>query len=82
MAGNIYDLPLAAGVLDTLVMVRVMHHLANVPAALAQLRHALHRQSVAVLEFANKRNVKALVRWGLRRQEWSPLDKEPIEFVG
>ena len=81
VAGNLYELPLAAGILDTLVMVRVMHHLADVPAALVQLRHALHRQSVAVLEFANKRNVKALLRWGLRRQAWSPLDREPIEFV-
>ena len=48
VAGNVYDLPLTAGILDTLVMVRVMHHLADVPAALAQLQHTLHRQSVAV----------------------------------
>jgi SAM-dependent methyltransferase len=81
VAGNIYDLPLAEGILDTLVMVRVMHHLADVPAALAQLQRLLHRRSVAVLEFANKRNMKALLRWGLRRQEWSPMEREPVEFI-
>lgn len=81
VAGNIYALPLASGVLDSLVMVRVMHHLANVPAALQQLRRVMHRHSVGVIEYANKRNLKALVRWMLRRQAWSPLSEEPIEFV-
>jgi SAM-dependent methyltransferase len=81
VAGNIYTLPLASNILDTLVMVRVMHHLADVPSALAQLRRLLHRHSVAVLEYANKRNLKAMLRWGLRKQDWSPFDKAPVEFV-
>ncbi len=81
VAGNIYQLPLATGVLDSLVMVRVMHHLADVPAALAQLRRAMHNGSTAVLEYANKRNLKALARWAAQKQAWSPLDEAPIEFV-
>ena len=81
VAGNIYELPLATGVLDTLVMVRVMHHLANVPSALGELERALHSQSSAVLEFANKRNLKSVLRWAARKQQWSPFDEEPLEFV-
>lgn len=81
VAGNIYSLPLASGILDTLVMVRVMHHLADVAVALTQLRRLLHRHSVAVLEYANKRNIKAMLRWGLRRQSWSPFNQQPVEFV-
>jgi len=81
VAGNIYTLPLASHVLDTLVMVRVMHHLADVPAALVQLRRLLHRHSVAVIEYANKRNLKAMVRWGMRKQDWSPFERQPVEFV-
>ncbi len=81
VAGNVYTLPLVTGALDTLVMVRVMHHLADVPAALAQLRRVLHRHSVAVVEYANKRNLKALLRWAARRQQWSPLAPQPVEFV-
>ncbi len=80
-AGNIYQLPLATGVLDTLVMVRVMHHLADVPQALQQLARALHKRSVAVLEYANKRNLKAVARWLLQRQQWSPFVLPPLEFV-
>jgi SAM-dependent methyltransferase len=81
VAGNLYQLSLAKASLDTLVMVRVMHHLADVPRALAQIRRVLHRDSVAVIEYANKRNLKALARWLLGRQQWSPLDPTPVEFV-
>lgn len=81
VAGNLYNLPLATGILDTLVMVRVMHHLADVPAALRQMHRTMHRFSVGVIEYANKRNAKAVLRWGLRRQSWSPWTHEPVEFV-
>ncbi len=81
VAGNIYELPLADGVLDTLIMVRVMHHLADVPKALNQLNRAVHNKSTAILEYANKRNLKAMARWLLGRQKWSPFAEEPVEFV-
>lgn len=81
VAGNVYQLPLATGVLDTLVMVRVMHHLADVALALRNLQRVLHKESTAVLEFASKRNLKAMARWLARRQTWSPFSTEPVEFV-
>ena len=34
-----------------------------------------------VLEFANKHNLKAILRHRLGRQVWSPFDPEPVEFV-
>jgi ribosomal protein S27AE len=34
-----------------------------------------------VLEFANKRNLKAMLRYVVGRQTWSPWDREPVEFV-
>lgn len=81
VAGNLYTLPLASHILDSLVMVRVMHHLADVPAALQQLRRVLHRHSVGVIEYANKRNLKAILRWAVGRQRWSPWTPEPVELV-
>ena len=81
VAGNIYQLPLASQVLDTLVMVRVMHHLADVPAALTQLGRVTHSGSTLVIEYANKRNLKSLMRWAARKQDWSPMEREPLEFV-
>jgi SAM-dependent methyltransferase len=81
VAGNLYQLSLAKASLDALVMVRVMHHLADVPRALQQIRRVLHPGSVAILEYANKRNVKSVARWLLGRQTWSPLEQHPVEFV-
>jgi ubiquinone/menaquinone biosynthesis C-methylase UbiE len=81
VAADIYRLPLADGSCDAAVMERVIHHMADVPAALRQIRAALAPGSPFVLEFASKRNLKAIVRYVLRRQNWSPFDPEPVEFV-
>lgn len=32
-------------------------------------------------QYANKRNLKAMLRWLLGQQRWSPLTQEPVEFV-
>ena len=81
VAGDVYRLPFVAGVFDAAVMIRVMHHLADVPAALRQIRAVLQPGAASVLEFANKRNLKAVARWALRRQTWNPFDPSPVEFV-
>ena len=78
---NVYDLPLQDQTLDAVVMVRVLHHLVNVPQALTELRRIVRPGGVFVLEFANKRNIKSILRFALRRQAWSPYAPEPYEFV-
>jgi SAM-dependent methyltransferase len=81
VAADIYKLPFAPGVLSAATMIRVIHHIADVPAALTQIRKALAPDSVFVLEFANKRNFKAMARHLIGRQNWSPYAREPVEFV-
>ncbi|MBP7600894.1 MAG: class I SAM-dependent methyltransferase [Thermoflexales bacterium] len=81
VAADIYHLPFAPGALDAATMVRVLHHLADPPAALAQIRAAMAPGGVFVLEYANKRNLKAIARYALGRQTWSPYTPEPVEFV-
>jgi ubiquinone/menaquinone biosynthesis C-methylase UbiE len=81
VAANVYSLPFADAVVDTAVMVRVIHHLADVPAALGEIARLIRPQGSLILEFANKRNLKAIGRYALRRQSWSPFAAEPIEFV-
>lgn len=81
VAADIYHLPFAPGVLDAATMIRVIHHIADVPAALAQIRRAIAPGGTFVLEFANKRNLKAMLRYLARRQSWSPYSHEPVEFV-
>jgi ubiquinone/menaquinone biosynthesis C-methylase UbiE len=81
VAANIYESPIADGVCDAATMIRVIHHMEDAPAALTQIRMALAPQATFVLEFANKRNLKAMVRHLLRRQDWSPYSEAPVEFV-
>ena len=81
VAANIYQLPIADGACDAASMVRVIHHFADVPAALQQIRQALAPDSTFILEFANKRNLKAIVRHLLKQQDWNPHTPEPVEFV-
>jgi SAM-dependent methyltransferase len=81
VAADIYHLPLAPGACDTAVTVRVLHHLNDVPAALSGIAEALEPNGTYVLEYANKRNIKAVARYALRQQSWSPYDPEPYEFA-
>ena len=81
VAADIYQLPFAAGVLSSATMIRVIHHFKDVPAALAQIRKALAPNGTFVLEYANKRNFKAMARHALGKQTWSPYAPEPVEFV-
>jgi SAM-dependent methyltransferase len=81
VAADIYRLPFNDGVLSAATMVRVIHHIADVPQALSEIRRAIAPEGTFVLEFANKRNFKSVMRYALRRQDWNPHAPEPVEFV-
>jgi ubiquinone/menaquinone biosynthesis C-methylase UbiE len=80
VAASFYDIPLADGACDTVVMVRVLHHAADPPAALRELRRILRPGGMLVLEHGNKRHLKALLRYSLRGGP-SPYAREPYEFA-
>lgn len=81
VAADLYSLPFVPGAFDTVTMVRVIHHVADVPAALGGVAAIFKPGGVFVLEFANRRNLKAIVRYAARRQAWSPFAPEPYEFA-
>lgn len=81
VAGDFYKLPFVPGLFDTVTMVRTLHHAADASVVLQGVARILAPGGAFVLEFANKRNLKAILRYLLRRQDWSPFDREPVEFV-
>jgi SAM-dependent methyltransferase len=81
VAADAYKLPFRPGLFDGVSMVRVLHHMADVPAVLAQIRKVLAADGVFILEHANKRNLKAMLRYVLKKQDWSPYELAPVEFV-
>ena len=78
---DFYHLPFVSGLFDTVTMIRTLHHAADAPAVLRGISDMLGPNGTFVLEFANKHNIKAILRYLLRRQKWSPFELEPVEFV-
>lgn len=81
VAADIYHLPFTPGLFDAATMIRTLHHMADAPMALKQVRQTLGPAAVFILEYANKHNAKAILRYLLRRQSWSPFSPEPVEFA-
>lgn len=81
VVADVYNMPFVDHGFDALTMVRVMHHLADVPAALAEIQRLLTPGGTAVIEYASKFHLKSLLRWFSGRQSWSPFDHTPLEFV-
>jgi ubiquinone/menaquinone biosynthesis C-methylase UbiE len=81
VAGDAYNLPFVSGLFDTATMIRVIHHMADAPHALGDQRRVLQAGGALILEFASKLHLKAISRYLLRRQSWSPFNREPVEFA-
>ena len=81
VAGNWYNMPFVDGLFAAMVQIRTLHHAADAPALFRQLARIAQPGGAYVLEFANKQNIKAIVRYLLRRQKWSPFAPEPVEFA-
>jgi len=80
VAASYYEIPLADGACDTAVMVRALHHAADVPAVLRELRRILRPGGTLVLEHANKCHLKAVLSYRLGRAP-TPFTLEPKEFA-
>ncbi len=81
VAADVYRLPFVPGLFDAATMIRVLHHMAEPLIALSQVRQTLQGGATFILEYANKQNLKAVLRYLLRRQKWSPFDRQPVEFA-
>lgn len=90
-AADLYNLPIADSAFDCAVTVRVLHHVADLPRAFAETARIIRPRGNYVTDFANKRHLKAIVKYWLRpflRTERhtgnpaaSPFSREPYEFV-
>lgn len=81
VAADVYRLPFVDRLFDAGTMIRTLHHMSEPVKALAQVQRVMAPEAVFILEFANKRNLKAMLRYLLRKQEWSPYSPKPVEFA-
>lgn len=85
VAVDLYNLPFADNALDTALTIRVLHHVANIPDAFAQVARVVRPRGTYLTDFANKKHLKAMVKYYLGRGRGSramnPFSDEPYEFV-
>ncbi|MFN2234492.1 MAG: methyltransferase domain-containing protein [Anaerolineales bacterium] len=81
VAADIYHLPFVDRLFDAATMIRTLHHMADPLLALSQTQRVMRSDGIFILEFANKRNLKAILRYILGKQAWNPFSQEPVEFA-
>lgn len=81
VVGDVYHLPLCTSGFDVVLTVRVLHHLRDVAGAFAELHRVLRPQGSYVLEYANKRNLKEIMRFLVGRSQRKPFSREPVEYA-
>ena len=81
VAADIYRLPFVNDAFDGATMIRTLHHMADAPKALTEIRRVLSLEASFILEYANKRNWKAMLRYLFKQQDWSPFTRDPVEFA-
>jgi len=73
MQGHAAELPFPDGSFDAVVCIRVIHHLSDPRPAIVEFARVLRPGGVLVLEYANKRNLKMIAGYMLRREPESPF---------
>lgn len=81
VAADVFRLPFADGLFDGATMIRVLHHLSEINPAFAEIQRVLQTDATFILEYANKRNLKAILRYLTGKQSWNPFTPEKVEFV-
>jgi ubiquinone/menaquinone biosynthesis C-methylase UbiE len=80
VAADINKLPFVDGLFDAATMIRTLHHMTEPQAALEQVHRTLQPGAIFILEYANKQNLKAILRYLFRRQAWSPFTSQSVEI--
>jgi ubiquinone/menaquinone biosynthesis C-methylase UbiE len=78
--GDAAALPFPDGYFDAAVCVRVLHHFGDPGPIIAELGRVLRPGGVLVLEYANRRNLKSIVRRLLGHQSWSAFGLGAVEY--
>ncbi len=78
---DLSQLPMHDSSCDAIVTVRVLHHIPNLRAAFQEIHRVLRPGGAYVLEFANKRNLKEILRAAIGRSTRRPFSRAPTEAL-
>ncbi|MCE5329779.1 class I SAM-dependent methyltransferase [bacterium] len=81
IAADAERIPIKNDVLDMVISVRLMHHLNSPERFINEVQRILKEDGCFILEFANKRNLKNILKFFLGRTKKSPFSSEPL-YIG
>ncbi|MBN1299356.1 MAG: methyltransferase domain-containing protein [Actinobacteria bacterium] len=79
IVADVTCLPLKKNIADTCFSVRVIHHLEKPDAFFSEVHRIIKPGGEFILEFANKRNIKNILKFLLRKTAQSPFSKRPLQ---
>lgn len=77
--GNIYELPFSDGTFDTVLCVRVLHHLGRPSLALHEIHRILKPGGALIIQFSSKLHIKNRIKALLTRNA-ALTDKKPLNL--
>ncbi len=80
IAADVNNLPFRDNLCDVCLTVRVIHHLTDPLKYFLEVSRVIKPKGIFVLEFANKRNLKNILRFFLKRLNGSPFSKKPLQI--
>jgi ubiquinone/menaquinone biosynthesis C-methylase UbiE len=80
VAADVTCLPFKPSFADTAMTVRVMHHIDNVERFINEASRILKPDGYFLVEFANKRNLKNIIKFMFGRLKQSPFDSRPLQI--
>jgi len=79
IASDAANLPIKSGCADVVLTVRMIHHLENPEKYFSEVARILKDNGIYILEFANKRNFKNILKFLAGRIKTSPFSMEPLK---
>lgn len=81
IAADLLHIPLRSAACDSLLMIRVMQHMPDPDACLAELHRVACGDATLVMSYCNKRSLATLVRWLGHSADhpWHPLRRETMQ---
>ena len=80
VAADVNKLPFKKNIIDAAVSVRVVHHLENPEKFFSEVSRTLKPGGLFIVEFANKRNLKNILKFVLGRLKTSPFNEKPLQI--
>jgi SAM-dependent methyltransferase/rubredoxin len=80
VAADVNKLPFKNNIIDAAVSVRVVHHLESPGKFFSEVSRILKPGSFFFVEFANKRNLKNILKFMFGRLKTSPFNEKPLQI--